>query len=348
MPINAWQELLAYQSGDLIRLAYRRQHSRELNLCRARQIRAHFLQAAGYFQSSRDASIVAKPLILYYGCLAMARGLILFHSNIDEAALLKKHGVGSYGWDNVFSKGNKRILDLTVTIEEGTFTQLMHATKNRNYLSPPGRCKSKTFWQSYVSITAGYKLSLKDIISRIPTLKETYEKTLGFASDCLHADFSCLYEDNENKVKLMVAIYDHHIDRLLNPNIVLNKIARIERVERTQASGRGFELSWVISMAEDNDAPASIASAQHSPGWANYNSLVIPFDDGKMLSQLGLVFLTAYSLSMLVRYHASAWTALLYEGSQDMALPLLRAAVDHVESEFPELVLNSLSGKQNF
>ena len=72
MTIDAWQELLAYQTGDLIRRAYSKQHQRELSLTRAKQIRAHFIQGASYFEAGRNAADVVKPLVLYYGCLAMA------------------------------------------------------------------------------------------------------------------------------------------------------------------------------------------------------------------------------------------------------------------------------------
>ena len=60
------------------------------------------------------------------------------------------------------------------------------------------------------------------------------------------------------------------------------------------------------------------------------------------MSKAATLFALSYILGMLVRYYPTQWTALVHGQSADAALPTLSAAVDFIESEFPQVTLDFL------
>jgi hypothetical protein len=60
----------------------------------------------------------------------------------------------------------------------------------------------------------------------------------------------------------------------------------------------------------------------------------------KTYSKLSTLFATSFSLGMIVRYFPMQWTALIHGQFEDAALPTLAAAIDHIETTFPQIVLN--------
>ena len=75
---DVWEILSLFQSTDIVRRWFKERHNRSLNLERATEIAACFLQGDQYFKSSQHAADVVKPLLLYYGILSLSRGIILF------------------------------------------------------------------------------------------------------------------------------------------------------------------------------------------------------------------------------------------------------------------------------
>jgi hypothetical protein len=71
--------------------------------------------------------------------------------------------------------------------------------------------------------------------------------------------------------------------------------------------------------------------------------IVAPWRSGGYVSPLLRCYLISYFLGMLVRYFPSRWMALIRNTEGDAVLPLLRAAADNVESEFPRYLLQALT-----
>lgn len=129
---TAWRELSLFESHDYVQSWYRKRHERSLNAARTREITSCFAQGRAYFDSARAASVTVKPLLLYYGVLALARGqIMLLDRTKQEATLRPSHGLEVVDWQNILSGGIANVMDLGVRATSGTFSELAAAVPNR-------------------------------------------------------------------------------------------------------------------------------------------------------------------------------------------------------------------------
>ena len=75
---RVWDALGVYESTELVRSLCKAKTGREPRAAKAREIASHFAQGRQYFRSAEAAGALVRPLILYYGAMCLARGLVLF------------------------------------------------------------------------------------------------------------------------------------------------------------------------------------------------------------------------------------------------------------------------------
>jgi hypothetical protein len=89
-----WHELSHYESRDAVSALYSRAHGGQLKPAKAFAIVAAFAQARQFFENASSADDLVRPLILFYGAVALARGVTLFATpKFGEEALRPAHGV---------------------------------------------------------------------------------------------------------------------------------------------------------------------------------------------------------------------------------------------------------------
>ena len=133
---GSWASLSMYESTDLVKRFAKQRKGRSPNTAKAREISAHFAQGREYFRSASGAGELVRPLILYYGVLALARGAVIF---LDQTKfqLESAHGLDASGWVDVLSKPRK-LPEATVRIENGgTFPELARVTDNMERVRVP-------------------------------------------------------------------------------------------------------------------------------------------------------------------------------------------------------------------
>lgn len=101
---KTWTELSAYESAELVERFVRERKGEKLDPGKAHEIATQFSQGREYFRSATDASELVRPLILYYGVLALARGAVLFrHAGRDTLATSHGLSARSDDWDSLTS-----------------------------------------------------------------------------------------------------------------------------------------------------------------------------------------------------------------------------------------------------
>src|SRR5262249_21388945 len=129
--------LSLFQSRDLLADRFHARHGRSANDGKCREIAAHLAQGNQYFESARNAGDLARPLLLYYGALALVRAVILFADPLlAESGLAQKHGLSISGWSNLLGdrkSGLRRLPDLPILFETGTFSQFAKVTANAEW-----------------------------------------------------------------------------------------------------------------------------------------------------------------------------------------------------------------------
>src|SRR5438874_1362373 len=96
---DVWNSLLAYESRDLVERAYVRRHQRNPSAGHVREVVSSFIQAREYFVNASRAAISVRPLLQYYGVVALTRGLVLMvYRGVSAKVLKPSHGLDAKGW----------------------------------------------------------------------------------------------------------------------------------------------------------------------------------------------------------------------------------------------------------
>ncbi len=99
---DPWSRLSLYQSRDLLEERYKERHGGTPSDGKCREIASHLIQGGQYFAAAQSAGDLARPLLLYYGVLALTRALILFADKAArETTLAEAHGLAAHEWSNL-------------------------------------------------------------------------------------------------------------------------------------------------------------------------------------------------------------------------------------------------------
>jgi hypothetical protein len=323
-----WDLLANYESFELIKRDYVARHGRTPNTRHAREIAAPFTHGRSYFRAAQTAEPTVKPLLLYYGVVSLSRGLTLSLSrNLREAALAPSHGLTPKDWGGVLSRDNPDFAALRIGVNSrGSFMDLAQATKFNSLLRH--NSSAVNFTDVSPSVPGGAEFSLGDILSRLPALQDHHKRWRG-ESSCVPFTI----DTNGGR----------------EARIRLTKTNR-PWITRSVADAL-FNGTDFVFEAEDSDhivfkGPNSMNAL---PGFTDYAPstsfnigdlwLTALYPGGVKLSKIITLFSLSYMLGMLVRYFPMQWTALIRGQIEDSALPTIAAAVDLVEHDFPQLVL---------
>ncbi len=342
---NVWEILSLYESTDLLSEYYRNRHDQRLAPAKAREIVSHFIQGREYFASARQSSELVRPLVLYYGVLALDRGLILFldTSKSREAALAKAHGLDAFNWEQDLARGVSALPDLKVKLARGTFSEFSNATRNLERALIFSEDSSSRPWlnqEGTKGLPQGHAVRLRDILARLPDIYRLYERTFNEASEC----YPAIVTDS--------VAYERAVVHVLRATTGL---PTKEHIRET------FQIPESVPITLDNTHPFSSDEEHHRLQWNDPSSqerrkhlppvrnnreaavfLVTPLPGGLRLSTPSVLYLVAYIAGMLVRYYPSIWFSLVNRERGDFAFPLLRAAIAVAEQRFPELVAQEL------
>jgi hypothetical protein len=339
--MDALQEIALFESRDIIERRYKALHGRSPNVQRCREIAAHLVQGRQYWDGAASAGDLSRPLLLYYGALSFCRALIMFRTGIGEEALSKSHGLSIVNWgSNYQAKGISAIQDFRVAISRGTFSQLVSACQSGE--------TTKVFTGPFPShyeitrplspVTNGTQITLGQALSRVPELVDVYERVLqrqanaysvlafGYPDVSLTLEVFATKEGRKPWTEILEAV--GAADGLEFGNEGPSYFGNGRLSARLEIPGPWTGLGWLLSqLALDVDG----------------NSWVIAnLSERRGLGQLEMLFLVAYCLGMLVRYHPTARLELSIQSSGDSILPILRQADLVVGEVLPKLVLAQL------
>ena len=362
MLVDPWEHLSLYESRDYVARRLRERHGREPNDTQCQQIISHVSQARQYFASALGAGELARPVLLYYGVLALSRGLILFGDpRLREARLDQRHGL-FVDWSALHAEETaaiRSVPELRVKVDKsgkGTFPELCRAsgTQETARFTSEGAGLIPRHWrwrQAGPDVPAGTEFGVREVLGRLPDLYFVFAECLAAAPECL------IVVIGESAAGVWVELLDpvdgepndERAGRLLGD--VASRPVRKQRIsdqaKRSPALGkyaiRSAKGSLRTHVPEGMDRWVSSLNGTLRNDEAGNLLLVPRMDNGLGLSSLALLYLVSYFTGMLVRYYPSAWRAFLDRRPGDSAFPVLRAAVSLVERRFPILALESLN-----
>lgn len=319
---EVWQQLLSLESRDTTTRWFEQIHGRELNARRSKEITAAAKQAREYFRNARDAAYSVRPLLTFYGVACLSRSLLLLlRANGGEEGLTAGHGLETVNWAGVISgdvsDALKALPHLRIRTTAGLFSEFIKQTDNR--VSIHMRSAAVDCYYSYNIPEAGIEITLDELCARIPDLQSDYEaagghpayvEVMGFATN-KDGDFSAqLSRDPPASLK------DYFV---------------------TNGYTNGANASAKVFA----DHPPLFVHTYVHRIFETIPALYFarPFGIGKHYSQLGITYMLAYILGMLVRYYPTHWISLIQGEKGDIWWPMLNRAQHVVETTYPELVI---------
>lgn len=258
--------------------------------------------------------------------------MLLLKAQGGEEGLTASHGLETVDWGSVMSgdtaKGLGNLSDLRIRTRAGLFSDFVTHTKNRISIHVNS---SGVDWHICYDIPAlGDELSLGDLFSRIPDLKNEYTNISGVPQ---YASVNEMTYNEKDGFKAKVRE---------EPFSKFKGVYESYGYSVTSSSG------WSTLKADSTVFKAQIPLLIHSYIHKTFGSipslhLSAPFPSGARYSQLSITYMVSYILGMLVRYYPTHWISLIQGEKGDIWWPTINRAQQFVENSYPELVIELIT-----
>lgn len=330
-----------FESRDYIVRWYQERHSRQVNARNSHAITTCFIQGREYFEAASSSSTSVRPLLLYYGVLSMARGVILLRdTSKKEESLKPSHEIEAVDWGATLAGGLDKILDVRIRATNGTFGELvravgsMQSTGWRNRVGGPGYYYATYTQPAFVN--GSDCITLDDLIARDHRFLALYPRMTGRQP---RVHLGEIIADPARGIDVSIfagfsaeAEVQMRFGQPAARTITLQKMAERIPILATHFLVPGTDLNSLKP-----DLPLTQFVGQDGMFIAE------DFPNGDRLSELLRTFLLSYILGMIVRYYPSRWIALLHNEMGDVAQPCLKSAARAIAADFPRLTVEALS-----
>ena len=331
VPARAWDILRDFETRDLTSRNYHARHGGELSKSKADEITSNFIQAREYFRNASTSDISVRPVLQYYGILALSRAMILYLDiHARETSLKSGHGVETDNWQAPLSDQVPRIGDLRIKLTRGTLHELLCISKNQAYFFVDATAIN---WRAGGDIpNLGSVITFKEIASVIPDISREYES--AWPGESRPSVLLREFPEPQETFKWYLAgdIAQADVEAVF-PGFQCSGVT-------AGADAGRFIVEWkrtyVPLMAQDR--PLTLIGGGHV-------RLYAPFETEDIyLSPLAVCFSASYVLAMLARYYPARWTSLGHASRGDAVYPLLTRLMDWLQEAFPLMVAEFLQG----
>ncbi len=337
-PAEIWSRFTLLLSRDVLARRYQQLHGGEMNAGQASEIIAHLLQGREYFEASATAGAFVRPLLQYYGVLALSRAIILFRTpRLRESGLRPAHGLSAT------LSGDVDLAELSISVNRGTFEELLTATANveRFHASYMPTAEGRSLSSYGVGSSAEFGFSLpapaveavfrfRDLLVRMPELRPILEESLSEPTRCYRCTIQVWSPDSHTRVSVLS-------DRFKLPDV-----ASLQRGLFGEATCRAWESTdGALEFELSHQSLEGLASIlpRVIGGGAIGSCIVERYSGGWGLSSLASLFVGSCVLSTFVRYHPTRWAALASGAKGDALLPGLLKLRDLIQTQFVPLAV---------
>lgn len=330
-----WQNLRPLESFDNVKAWFNKIHGRTLSSRRAGEITCAAKQAREYFRNAKQADYSVRSLLTFYGVASLSRSVtLLLNRNNGEEMLTKGHGLEGSKWSDVLSGEISETLrnlgKLEVKTCHGLFEDFLKAVQNTTYIHING---SMVDWAvSYVIPEIGKRISLEELLLRVPDLKQDAKNNYEIKS-------ASVSELSYNKQDGFNAKCTSGMPRSLQ------KAYQIY----------GYEISEIDKECISLSCPADLF-CQKTPlflhcyidkmfGSIPRLCIAEPLNCACEYCEMGICYLVSYFMGMLSRYYPTHWVSLINGGPGDYLWPIINRAQNYVETVFPELIVELIHEK---
>lgn len=343
--MDNWARLSLYESTDIVRELYYQRHGRQLNASKAREIVSAVAQGREYFFAADDAGLLVRPLLQYYGVLSTSRALIMLLSrDLQESSLPQRHGLTAGAWGEFLTARDFRPEAINATANDGTFFSLLEKTQNADtgwVFTGPYPSRALLPRVRPVENISGFTFTLQQVLSRIPDLREIYERTFGISASNYRAFALMVSFETHTDID----IFEGH-SGLPDQNALRAELAIPDGVQMIEQIPHNFLPSTPhLTYRLEHPLGLGIEQLPDIENEGECASIVAPFAQGVSLSRIGRLYLLSFFLGTLARYHPTTWLSIM-QGRQsgDRLLPIVRESMNVIQRRFPTLLTGELEG----
>ena len=339
---NAWDYLRLLQSNALAKRFYYKIHGQRLSTRIADDIRNSIRQAEYYFSVAEHSHVLVRPAILYYGCVALARALVMLLSrSIGEVQLPERHGLRQKGWNSYLGQPNSDFVELEVSLSSGTFSQLGSSLCGLSFFPSFSAGLILPLLQG-VDLFSGNdrKITLMECISRNPFVMKEFVVTFGKEADYYPVGWTL---EEFDKYERSIDFFDLECWSDLGWIMLPHSAAGMARDVRaaffaSDGAATDSHLKVPIAKLKERQLPYIFSRSQIENTGACLGYIIRPFQDGFYMTMLQNLYISAYVLGTLARYYPSNWIKIFEGGGDNGMFPLIWSLLGSVEERFPELI----------
>lgn len=346
----------------------------------ATSITACLRQGRLFYEAARSAPLEIRPLELYYGTAAYAKGLVLSINRARLDSLAQSHGVRDC------SPANARLADVSVSIgQRGTFQAFNDCAAELNVVKVMRMSSEFTHFKFPCAKSADLaqkQLTLKEILSRLPSVDKLYCATFEGPSNSDLVEFFAPAVDSAWTIRVHDSSACESLDGL---NELIGRLRDRMPFLRgwsfsqcANAWGKSSVLFLNAPPLADELAPGSIrqnlndfeattrpAANSYFHDVNNHVGTLISSALGfqpyyvqpvgqSYLSEQALTFVALHLLSSLVRYRPDTWMHALSRSASggraadDAMLAMLDGFMTNVQTAFPRFVASVISPDLHF
>lgn len=326
---KVWNKLLEFETRDLVERFIKNRFNRGVSTSKINEITANFVQGREYFKSAQVSDFTVRPLLQYYGVLALSKGLILaLDPKLSETHLKASHGLEIKNWKEIIK--SKDFGKLQVTVGDGSFSELLNATENTNYL----RANSSVVnWKSQLKRPLkGSVINLEQLIQYFPDLSVEFKSWTGRELDFIviqSAKHDPLSDISEIKVRGVLS--KEALEKIF-PSSYCANLTYENNVIKFHSTTWGPNITQIWSGPFEIGNPCAIP--------------VIHNDIG--LNLVSGMFMISYVFGMLARYYPTAWISLRRGGKGDKIYPFAYRIMQFIDEKYPRVILDFLNAPYQF
>nr|WP_315151206.1 YaaC family protein [uncultured Flavobacterium sp.] len=325
---DIWHFLREFESKDLVKRHIKKKFGYELNSSKAFEITSAFRQGRSYFESAKKSNISVKPLLQYYGIVALSRGLILIlNSKSRENNITPSHGLKIKNWSDISASG--KLEDIILKTSSGTFRELISSTKNISYFRAGS---SAINWHSeYYIPTEEFEFNLKELSYSSPDLKKSVESWLG--NDIPTKQLKAL-KHIENKTLIEIEgleNVDEIFPEILFKNQTITKTSNSTKITFECPAPPHLTQKWVSSFGVIGDP-----------------YVIPPFENLIFLNDISKMFAVSFIFGTISRYYPTTWNNITNGIKDDRVLPFAINLMDFLEEKYPQIIMDFISSPYKF
>lgn len=328
---DIWHFLREFESKELVKRFITKKLSYTPNSEKAFEITSAFFQGREYFSSASSAHISVKPLLQYYGIVALSRGLILLlNRSSRENNIVPSHGLKIKNWGDVSASG--KLEEVILKTSKGTFTELLNITKNKSYFRAGS---SAINWKvSYDIPVADIEFSLGEVAMGFPDLHQSLKVWLNQEIPSRQLN-KLTHVDG----KLELEVQGKCEASLLKKIFSDSYYGDLEFITAEDSSLIRFKDDKVPHMSQKWISSFQVIGDPY---------VIPPFGNGLFLNDISKLYSASFILGTISRYYPSTWSNLNRGIVNDSALPFIINLLDFLQDKYPRVIMDFINAPYSF